>query len=103
MRWVIWLGWVEGLSAILLMCIATPVKYLMDAPHMVEVLGPIHGGLFMLYVFALMLGVGRWWDWRCVPAGFIAASVPGGAWWFDRRLEQGLFSLEDDAQPSTRM
>ena len=36
MRWVIWLGWVEGLSAVLLMCIATPVKYLMDAPHMVE-------------------------------------------------------------------
>ncbi|DAC17742.1 MAG TPA: DUF3817 domain-containing protein, partial [Candidatus Poseidoniaceae archaeon] len=43
MRWVIWLGWVEGLSAVLLMCIATPVKYLMDAPHMVEILGPIHG------------------------------------------------------------
>ena len=58
MRWVIWLGWIEGLSAVLLMCIATPVKYLMDAPHMVEVLGPIHGVLFMLYVFALMLGVG---------------------------------------------
>ena len=51
MRWVIWLGWVEGLSAVLLMCIATPVKYLMDAPHMVEILGPIHGGLFMLYLF----------------------------------------------------
>ena len=30
MRWVIWLGWIEGLSAVLLMCIATPVKYLMD-------------------------------------------------------------------------
>ena len=58
MRWIIWLGWVEGLSAILLMCIATPVKYLMDAPQMVEVLGPIHGGLFMLYVFALVIGVG---------------------------------------------
>ena len=54
MRWVIWLGWIEGLSAVLLMCIATPVKYLMDAPHMVEVLGPIHGVLFMLYVLSLI-------------------------------------------------
>ena len=99
MRWVVWLGWIEGLSAILLMCIATPVKYLMDAPHMVEVLGPIHGGLFMLYVFALALGVGRWWDWRCVPAGFIAASIPGGAWWFDRRLERGLFALDEPLRP----
>ena len=103
MRWVIWLGWIEGLSAVLLMCIATPVKYLMDAPHMVEVLGPIHGVLFMLYVFALMLGVGRWWDWRCVSAGFIAASIPGGAWWFDRRLERGLFALEALPQSSSSM
>ena len=53
----------------------------------------------MLYVFALMLGVGRWWDWRCVPAGFIAASIPGGAWWFDRRLERGLFALDDALTP----
>ena len=48
----------------------TPVKYLMDAPHMVG--ARPHS---RLYVFALMLGVGRWWDWRCVPAGFIAASI----------------------------
>jgi integral membrane protein len=94
MRWVVWLGWVEGLSAVLLMCIATPVKYLMDAPHMVEVLGPIHGALFMAYLFALTLGVNRWWDWRTVPVGFLAASFPGGAWWFDHRLSKGLFALD---------
>ena len=67
---------------------------------MVEVLGPIHGVLFMAYVVALVFGVNRWWDWRTVPVGFLAASLPGGAWWFDGKLQQGWFAIE--AEPDAR-
>ncbi len=41
-------GWWKACPRCSLMCIATPVKYLMDAPHMVEVLGRSHGQLFFM-------------------------------------------------------
>jgi len=40
----------EGVSYLLLLFIATPIKYLQDNPEYVKMLGMPHGILFMLYV-----------------------------------------------------
>ena len=45
------LGFLEGLSLLVLVFIAMPLKYLNDDPAMVKALGPIHGALFLLFLF----------------------------------------------------
>ena len=46
------IGWWEGLSFLLLLGIAMPLKYWFGRPEYVRVLGMAHGALFLLYVAA---------------------------------------------------
>lgn len=82
------LGFVEGLSTLVLFGVAMPLKYVWDRPEAVRVCGAIHGALFVALVVALGVGVRR------VPlppgeavVGAVAAILPGGPFWFDRRLK----------------
>ena len=86
-------GYCEGASALCLFVIAMPIKYLLGEPEMVTIVGSIHGGLFVAYVGALMLGVGRYWDKRALIHGFIAATIPGAPFWFDGQLKSGKYQL----------
>jgi integral membrane protein len=44
-------GILEGLSFIILLAIAMPLKYLGGKPQMVSIVGMAHGILFVLYIF----------------------------------------------------
>ncbi|MGN6531837.1 MAG: DUF3817 domain-containing protein, partial [Ginsengibacter sp.] len=48
-----WIGIAEGISFLLLLGVAMPLKYLYDFPVAVKVTGWIHGLLFILYSFAV--------------------------------------------------
>lgn len=83
------LGLVEGLSFILLMFVAMPLKYLFSQPEAVRVVGSIHGGLFVIYVLAvaILALVQRWRLWRVFLA--LAASVlPFGPFLLDKTLQR---------------
>ena len=55
-------AFLEGVSYILLLFIATPIKYFGDDPQYVKMLGMPHGILFMLYVIlAFMLKQENTW------------------------------------------
>lgn len=52
------LGILEGISLLLLLFVAVPVKYFM--PHgeiLVKIIGPMHGGIFLLYIFVAIVAV----------------------------------------------
>ena len=77
----------EGISYTLLLFVAVPLKYLAHEPAMVRVLGRVHGGLFVLFLLALFrVAVGVPWGARKVTVAFLAAVVPLGAFWLERRL-----------------
>lgn len=65
-------SFLEGISYILLLFIATPIKYLADNPTYVKWLGMPHGLLFMIYiVMAVMLKYELKWNtkefiWVCL-------------------------------------
>lgn len=83
------IGILEGISYLLLLGIAMPLKYWADLPQMVSVVGAAHGGLFVLYLLAIALVaiVHRWSLWLVL--GAIAASLlPFGPFVLDRRLKQ---------------
>lgn len=82
-------GFLEGLSYILLLFIATPIKYLYDNPAYVKMLGMPHGLLFIAYIIlAIMLKYDL--NWKNRTFGFICllAIIPFGTFFIGRYLKK---------------
>lgn len=81
-------GFLEGVSLLVLVLIAVPLKYYFDNPSWVKSIGPVHGALFLLFVFnALRVGVEEHWKfkettWKVIVACFI----PFGTFYLDHKL-----------------
>jgi len=80
-------GILEGLSFLVLLGIAMPLKYLAHLPQAVAVVGGIHGVLFVIYVMMALFVtvVFKLPFWRFGQA-VVASLVPAGTFWFDRKL-----------------
>lgn len=80
-------GIVEGISYLLLLGVAMPLKYAMDWPVMVHYVGAAHGGLFVAYVLLVTVCcmVFRW-TWGTFIKAMLASIVPGGTFWMDREF-----------------
>ena len=81
------MGFVEGVSTLILFAVAMPLKYMADMPLAVRIAGSVHGLLFVCLVVMLMLATTK------VPiskslalVGILAAVVPFGPFVFDRWL-----------------
>jgi integral membrane protein len=81
-------GLLEGLSLLLLVGIAVPVKHVYGDPFLVKSIGPVHGILFLLYVFnALSVGVERQWKFRDTTwKVLLACLIPFGTFYIDRKI-----------------
>ncbi|MGS0527036.1 DUF3817 domain-containing protein [Zobellia nedashkovskayae] len=44
------IGFLEGISLLVLVFIAVPMKYYFDNPNLTKSLGPIHGAIFILFL-----------------------------------------------------
>jgi integral membrane protein len=82
-------GIIEGLSFLVLLLIAMPLKYWADIPEAVMIVGSLHGALFVLYLLAILNVwiVDRWRFGLVVLAG-AASFVPGGPFLLDRKLKR---------------
>lgn len=77
----------EGVSFLVLLGIAMPLKYMADMPMPVKVVGWLHGVLFILYVVVgAMAARAEGWSLGFCAVAFLASLVPGGTFWLDRRL-----------------
>ncbi len=81
------ISYLEGISFLLLLGIAMPLKYLLDMPMYVTVTGMAHGVLFLAYIVAviIMMIVFRW-SLRKGLLAMIASVVPFGPFIFDAKL-----------------
>lgn len=83
------LGIVEGLSFVVLLFVAMPLKYVWDYPHAVRVVGMAHGVLFVAFVMALTYASSdRGWPARRWLELFVASLVPFGFIWLARDLRE---------------
>ncbi|MDB4962971.1 MAG: YdzA [Myxococcales bacterium] len=83
---------VEGISYIVLMGIAMPLKYLAGNSEAVRVVGSIHGGLFVLFALALLhVSISERWPRRASATAMIAALLPLGAFWLEHGFRRGTF------------
>ncbi len=80
-------GWWEGVSFLLLLGVAMPLKYLADWPHAVRVVGMAHGVLFVLYVCAtLQAALQHRWTWSRTTLVLGASLLPFGPFVVDSRI-----------------
>ncbi len=82
------LGFLEGITLIFLVFVAVPMKYGFDNPWGSKIVGPIHGALFLLFVFnAISLGVEKGWKfWKTASTIFIASFIPFGSFYIDKTV-----------------
>jgi len=82
------LGNVEGVSYLLLLFIAMPLKYAYDMPMAVKVTGMAHGVLFVAYCMVLALCMKKFsWKLGFGVYLFIATLIPFGTFVTDRKLK----------------
>jgi len=82
-----WVALFEGISFLLLLFIAMPLKYALDMPLAVRYIGMVHGLLFVGYIILLyMVWQEHKWAIGKVLTAFIASLLPFGTLWFDKRL-----------------
>jgi integral membrane protein len=81
------LGYAEAFSWLLLVFVAMPLKYIWNKPIMVTYTGWAHGILFILYCIHLLLAQQLLnWSFKKLFTGGVAAILPFGTLWFDKRI-----------------
>ncbi|MBE4909618.1 DUF3817 domain-containing protein [Bacillus luteolus] len=86
------MGFLEGGSLLFLVFIAMPLKYFLDMPQVVSVVGAIHGGLFTLYVIVIAYTTYKIrWSLKWAISAFIVAFIPFGNIVLDLQLKKHNF------------
>jgi|SRR5690554_1061900 len=84
-----WISMAEGISFLVLLLIAMPLKYFADMPLMVKYFGWAHGVLFVIYVAQLAwLGIKLKWGVQRMTIYFIAAFLPLAPFFVERKVQQ---------------
>lgn len=79
----------EGISFIVLMFIAMPLKYIAGMPQPVTYVGWVHGLLFVLYILALItVKITLNWNFKKTFVAFIASLLPFGTFILDKSLKK---------------
>lgn len=82
------IGLLEGISLLVLVGVAVPAKHIYGNPSLVKAIGPIHGILFLLFIFnTLSVGIEQQWKvknttWKVL----LACLVPFGTFYIDRKI-----------------
>lgn len=76
----------EGFSLLVLLFLAMPLKYIWNLPQMVQVVGMVHGILFLLFVvLAIMVFYELKWSLKTFGIVMFASVIPFGAIYIDKK------------------
>lgn len=95
LSWFRKIAFAEGLSFLVLLFIAMPLKYFAALPEAVKVVGWIHGALFVAFMslaFDVRAGLNKNFFW--LVKAFVAAILPFGTFIFDRELKKEQLKIE---------
>lgn len=85
------IGFAEGVSFLILLFIAMPLKYFMGMPLPVRIMGMIHGVLFIWYAIALLKAKLEYqWSFKKVMIAFLLSFLPFGTFYLERTLKEDL-------------
>ena len=91
-------GIAEGLSYLVLLLIAVPLKHVGGHPEAVQLLGPIHGLLFVLYVMTVIQAKTEYnWPLGKTMVALLASIIPGGTFYADYKIFRHLPTTTEQA------
>lgn len=91
------ISFLEGISFIVLIFIAMPLKYKFDQPFLVPYAGMAHGVLFIIFIVVLLVVCQvRGWSLKVFLIGLIALILPFAPFWFERYVHR-LALAEDES------
>jgi integral membrane protein len=80
------IAFIEGVSFLILLFIAMPLKYFFEQPQAVRTVGSIHGGLFVAYVILVFLTMKELnWDWAKTRLLLLISFIPFGNFYADAK------------------
>jgi integral membrane protein len=83
------IGFIEGVSFLVLLLIAMPLKYYFDLPMAVKITGWIHGVLFILYIAAVLMAIkAMGWNWFSTLVALGVSLIPIGTFLLDKSLKK---------------
>lgn len=81
------IGYIEGISLLLLIGIAVPLKYYGHNPQLTKILGPVHGGLFLLFIFnTISVAIEYRWKSAVIFKLILACIIPFGTFYIDHKI-----------------
>jgi len=89
LSWLRKAGIAEGISFLVLLCIAMPLKYFFHLPMAVKIFGWMHGILFVTFLFlAWEVKTDRNRSLTWFTRAFLAAIIPTGTFFLDKKLKE---------------
>lgn len=90
---------IEGLSYLILVFIAMPIKYLGDNPIYVKFFGMAHGVLFIIFMISLLeVKTRNKWDTGFVFQIFVLSLIPFGAFIIENRVKPKEATIENSVE-----
>lgn len=81
-----WISILEGISFLVLLLIAMPLKYIWEAPEMVQIVGMAHGILFVVYILgALLLYRSLGWNFKTLMIVCVSSVLPLGPFYVEKK------------------
>lgn len=82
-----WIARIEGVSYLLLLFVAMPLKYVWGVDAAVKMTGWAHGALFVAFGMELLLvWIKAKWSFSKVFLAGIASLLPFGTFWFEKKF-----------------
>lgn len=79
-------GFLEGISYLLLMSLGLYYKYVLNDPSFVKLFGMPHGLLFMLYlILAYLIKDEMQWKFKDMSIVFLGSIIPFGTFYVDQK------------------
>jgi integral membrane protein len=80
------IAFLEGISLLLLLFFAMPMKYMYEQPIFVKTIGMAHGLLFIAYILlAIMLKIEDKWEIKKFSIICIASIIPFGTFYIEKK------------------
>ena len=80
-------SFLEGLSFLLLLGVAMPLKYWLETPELVPYAGMFHGVMFLSFLSLLLVACQiKGWSARVFLLGMMSSLLPFMPFWFERYI-----------------
>lgn len=82
------IAFLEGISLLVLVGVAVPMKYVGNDASLVKTMGPVHGLLFLLFIInTISVGIEYKWHFRETTwKVLLACIIPFGTFYIDRKI-----------------